>query len=267
MSILCWISTALIVGALISLATYIGTATAQRLHGDCTAAATDGGSPSTVGCCFTLSVQCLSCSMDTTSRSRTSRPARLQLARPQPTPFPPAHWSSALFVFRSVQAKYGAEWALVTGSSSGIGRALTSRLARQGISVVMVAIDDKLLTDVHAQMTKDYPNVQFRKIGVNLGKSGYMEPIIAGTKDILPTLIFNNAGYVQTGLFSDSTLESLLANYECNATAPIHVTHHFVGRILAESKRTVAQRRGGIFFTSSPAGIMPCPVSHTHDRS
>jgi short-subunit dehydrogenase len=102
---------------------------------------------------------------------------------------------------------------------------------------------------------------------VNLGKAGYMEPIIAGTKDILPTLIFNNAGYVQTGLFSDSPLESLLANYECNATAPINVTHHFVQRILAESNRTVAQRRGGIFFTSSPAGVMPCPTTVMYGAS
>ena len=44
---------------------------------------------------------------------------------------------------------------MVTGSSSGIGRALTSKLAAQGISVVMVAIDDKLLTEVHAQMVKE----------------------------------------------------------------------------------------------------------------
>lgn len=44
---------------------------------------------------------------------------------------------------------------MVTGSSSGIGRALTVKLAKQGINVVMVAIDDKLLTEVHAQMQKE----------------------------------------------------------------------------------------------------------------
>lgn len=63
-----------------------------------------------------------------------------------------------------------------------------------------------------------FPSVQFRKIGVNLGKEGFMAPIVEGTRDILPTLIFNNAGFVATGLFSDSTIDGLMANYTCNAT-------------------------------------------------
>ena len=165
------------------------------------------------------------------------------------------------FVEQDLKKKYGAKWAVVTGSSSGIGRAITTKLARQGINVVMVAIDDKLLTDVHAQMQKDFPSITFRKVGVNLGRAGYMEAIKESTKDILPNLIFNNAGFVATGLFSDSPLESLLANYECNATAPFQISHHFVQRLLAESTRTVAERRGAIFFTSSPAGLMPCPTT------
>ena len=45
-----------------------------------------------------------------------------------------------------------------------------------------------------------------------------MSPIVEGTRDILPTLIFNNAGFVATGLFSDSTIDGLMANYTCNAT-------------------------------------------------
>lgn len=149
----------------------------------------------------------------------------------------------------------------MTGSSSGIGRAITGKLARQGINVVMVAIDDALLTEVFEKMKTDYPSVQFRKVGVNLARPGYMEPIVEATKDILPSLIFNNAGFVATGLFSDSPLPNLLGNYECNATAPVQISHHFVQRLLAESKRTVAQRRGAILFTSSPAGIMPCPTT------
>ena len=48
--------------------------------------------------------------------------------------------------------------------------------------------------------------MQFRKVGVNLGSSDekvYMEPIIAATKDIEVALVFNNAGFISTGFYSD----------------------------------------------------------------
>jgi hypothetical protein len=45
--------------------------------------------------------------------------------------------------------------------------------------------------------------VNFRKVGVNLGKreSGYMQAIVDATKDIDVSLLFNNAGYIVTGFF------------------------------------------------------------------
>lgn len=101
-----------------------------------------------------------------------------------------------VFKEQDLKKKYGSQWAVVTGSSSGIGRAITEKLAKQGINVVMVAIDDTLLNDVFEKMKKDYPSVSFRKVGANLAKQGYMETIANATKDILPNLIFNNAGFV-----------------------------------------------------------------------
>ena len=46
-----------------------------------------------------------------------------------------------------------------------------------------------------------------------------------------------------------------LANYHCNATAGIELTHHFLTKLLASG------RKGCVVFTSSPAGFMPCPFS------
>jgi NADPH:quinone reductase-like Zn-dependent oxidoreductase len=67
-----------------------------------------------------------------------------------------------------VKAKYGAEWALVTGGSSGIGRAIVRHLASQGLNVVIAAVDDKLLKDTTAESEKDFPKRKFRAIGVDL---------------------------------------------------------------------------------------------------
>ncbi len=80
-----------------------------------------------------------------------------------------------------MQRKYNAEWAVVTGASSGIGRAITEKLAQQvqycttckspasrastdrpvigvvqGINVAMVALDDSMFAEVFAKMHEEY---------------------------------------------------------------------------------------------------------------
>jgi short-subunit dehydrogenase len=47
-----------------------------------------------------------------------------------------------------------AEWALVTGASSGIGRAITEKLAGQGFNVVLVAFPDNLLEKLTGSLTE-----------------------------------------------------------------------------------------------------------------
>jgi short chain dehydrogenase len=106
------------------------------------------------------------------------------------------------FVFcdQNLKRKYSAEWAVVTGASGGIGRAIVEKLADQDINVVMVALDDDLMNKTHKEMEDQYPNLEFRKVGVNLGAPGYLEVISKACSDIKPNLIFNNAGFVMTGV-------------------------------------------------------------------
>jgi hypothetical protein len=63
---------------------------------------------------------------------------------------------------QNLKDKYKCEWALVTGSSSGIGKVLTEKLCGQGLNVVMVALDDKLLDETHKEVAARYPAVQVR---------------------------------------------------------------------------------------------------------
>lgn len=155
----------------------------------------------------------------------------------------------------NLKKKYDAQWALVTGASSGIGKSIVERLCEQEINVVLVALEEKMLDDTFAEMEKRYPKLQFRKVGCDLSKGDYMTPIIDGTKGIDVQLVFNNAGFITAGLFHKVALGRNLGNFECNATSTIKITHHFLNLILDK------KLRGFIGFTSSSAGFVPNPLS------
>ena len=82
--------------------------------------------------------------------------------------------------YNDLKRRYRAEWACVTGGSSGIGKELAIALAKQGISVVLVALDDDFLKATTAGLVAQFPDLQFRAVGVNLAAadgSVYMKKI------------------------------------------------------------------------------------------
>eukprot|EP00241_Pyramimonas_parkeae_P007256 CAMPEP_0114246750 /NCGR_PEP_ID=MMETSP0058-20121206/12645_1 /TAXON_ID=36894 /ORGANISM="Pyramimonas parkeae, CCMP726" /LENGTH=312 /DNA_ID=CAMNT_0001359989 /DNA_START=28 /DNA_END=966 /DNA_ORIENTATION=+ len=163
----------------------------------------------------------------------------------------------SLFRSQNLRKKYGAKWAVVTGASSGIGKSLAEKLATQGINVVLVALQEPLLDETFAAIQSQFKDLSFRKVGVNLGKreSGYMEAIQEATKDIDVQLLFNNAGYIVTGFFDKTTVESQMMNMECNACSAAMLTHHFIKKMLDK------KLKGAVVFTSSAAYMMPAPFS------
>jgi short-subunit dehydrogenase len=160
---------------------------------------------------------------------------------------------------QDLKKKYSAEWAVVTGASSGIGKAISQRLAEQGLNVVLAAMEDDLLINTQREFSDKFPDQEFRSVGVNLAAadhSTYMDKLIAATADLdAPQIIFSNAGFIRTGFFGDMALGAHLANHHCNATAAVPIVHHFLSRLRDERKK------GCIVMTSSPAGFMACPFS------
>jgi len=87
-------------------------------------------------------------------------------------------------------------WAVVSGGSSGIGLAVVKRLATDGLNVVIVALGDALLEKSVGELREEFPRIEFRGIGADLSKppSEYLPDVIKGTADILPRVVFLNAG-------------------------------------------------------------------------
>jgi len=168
----------------------------------------------------------------------------------------PMIWANVRGV-QNLKKKYKADWALVTGGSSGIGRSLAEALARQGLNIVLVGLDDALLKDAHEKMRAAFPELEVRKVGCDLTRAdgGYMKAIAAATDDVHISLLFNNAGFIVTGFFHDSPIGKQMANIQCNAVAGARITHHFLPKMYASG------RPGLVCFTSSAAAYIPSPFT------
>jgi short-subunit dehydrogenase len=156
----------------------------------------------------------------------------------------------------NLKTKYNAEWALVTGSGTGIGRSLAFLLARQGLNVVLVSLDDEHLKKTKADLQTAFPKQQFRSVGVNFAPGvKYMDAIRKETANIAIKIVFCNAGFMVTGFIDQTPIEKLLANIECNTTSAVNVAHHFVQIMIRE------RYQGCVVFTSSVAAFIPAPFA------
>ena len=155
-----------------------------------------------------------------------------------------------------LKKRYNAKWALVTGGGSGIGKSLCFKLASQGLNVVIVSLDDDFLKQTLKEIKEKYPDLEFRAVGCTFSPGQeYMKKIIDATKDITVQIIFNNAGFIVTGFMDQAPIGKSLANIECNATAGVNVTQHFLSKLVTQ------KLKGCIVFTSSVSAYTPTPFA------
>lgn len=179
------------------------------------------------------------------------------------TYFLPLLWLHWFCKPQDLKRKYGATWALVTGASQGIGRAIAVKLASQGLHVVLVAIDDDQLETTKRQLKAEFPNQQFRSVGVDLSVDPqvYMKKIVEATQDIVVQIVFNNAGYLSMGFFRQHDIEKLIGNLECNALSAIRISHHFMKQMIENGCP------GCICFTASAVSFLPSPFASMYGAS
>ncbi|KAM9976515.1 hypothetical protein ACTFIR_010356 [Dictyostelium discoideum] len=179
--------------------------------------------------------------------------------------------------------KYG-KWALVTGSSSGIGKSISHRLASQGISLILVAKDDQYFNEMVNEIKNKYKsntNLKFLSIKLDLTKPESVQELILKLKEFESNkilkineirILFNNAGYVTMEGFNQTSYENdKLKMIQCNTLTSIQLTDFFY-RIWIENKINnnininndddgYYKKNGVIIFTSSIGAILPTPFS------
>src|SRR5688572_3935107 len=107
-------------------------------------------------------------------------------------------------------AFYQRNYALVTGASSGIGKAIAEELARQEINLVLIALPYTGL-DETAEKIKDEYQVSVLTYPIDLTQQNAAAKILqwCKTQNIVVRILVNNAGMGNIANLEDSKPETL----------------------------------------------------------
>jgi len=139
--------------------------------------------------------------------------------------------------------------ALVTGAGKGIGRAVAHALAREGVSVALIARTGADLERVADELRTINPDVRVATAAADVGDRAAVEAAAArvtaevGDVDIL----VNNAGIAQFGTVLDMDPELWERMYRVNVLGALHVAR-------AVLPGMIARRRGDVINIASTAG-------------
>lgn len=142
--------------------------------------------------------------------------------------------------------------ALITGASSGIGKALAENFSRDGYDVILAARSiDKM--QLHATELESRFGITATPIAVDLESQDGPTKLFSEVKDrgLFVNTLANNAGYGAFGEFKDTALESELAMMQLNMNAVVILTKLFLPEIISA--------KGKIINTCSTAAFQPGP--------
>lgn len=148
--------------------------------------------------------------------------------------------------------KFG-PWAIVTGASDGIGRAIACELATYGMNLVLVARRENELEALSKQIKENH-DVKTKTVSIDLSKADASAQLFQETDDLDVGLLCAIAGFGTTGNFLDNSIASELNMFDVNCKAVIEQTYHF-------GQRFKKQGSGGIILMGSLLGFQGVPGS------
>lgn len=144
--------------------------------------------------------------------------------------------------------------ALVTGATSGIGRAFADRLAVQGYDLIAVGRDTARL----GALVADHPEVKVRAVAADLSTVRGIESVAAVAAAEPVDLLVNNAGVAHYMPLADLPADRAAELVHVKVLAPTLLTRAVVGGMLERGRGTIVNVGGMIAFSGpAPSSVMP----------
>ena len=149
--------------------------------------------------------------------------------------------------------------ALITGASSGIGKAFAEQLAAIGMDLVLIARRVQRLESLAAHL-RSMHGVEVKVCPVDLAEASAAARIAAATASLDIGLLVSNAGFGLKGGHSAHDPRAMADMLMVNCNTPMQLAHAFIPRLRKRGK-------GGIILVSSVEALIGCPYSAAYSAS
>ncbi len=145
--------------------------------------------------------------------------------------------------------------ALVTGASSGIGRAFAQRLAADGYDLIVTG----RRMDRLEELASTLPSVRVQNLTSDLATDEGVEAIAAVCAEQPLTMLVNNAGLAHYMPFAELPADKARELMHVKAVAPVMLARAAVPGMIARGEGTIINVSGMIAF-SGPAPLAQLPL-------
>ena len=148
--------------------------------------------------------------------------------------------------------------ALLTGASSGIGKAMAQQLAAAQVNLVLVARNEKRMAKHAKSLTERY-GVDVQVLAADLADIAQLELVEQRARCLTDPidLLVNNAAFGTNGVFSELSVDEEQKEIFVNVVAPVRLAHAALNQMLSRNK-------GTILNISSMSALLPQPRMATY---
>ena len=143
--------------------------------------------------------------------------------------------------------------AVVTGASSGIGRALAQRLAAAGSALALADLDEAGLQQTAQSLAKSSALITTHVVDVAKEESVKSFAAVVNSRHGGVTLLINNAGVAQHGNFEEISLDDFRWLMDINFWGAVYGAKYFLPLLKRESRAHIVNL-SSVFGLIAPAG-------------